>query len=180
MADLRNRMKRHVKAAKEWLGKAEQSFEQENEIRGDLNLMLARAELKRAQEAKSSSLKENRRGALLTHGMLALGLAGLVMAFGFVGPGFREAKPVNAVVPESAAKAALPAIQPGAGEKARAEPAPARVQPARAAGAQTPIDTAARRETPPAVQRTIETEDKMSPEQMQHLMRAAGKSLRGQ
>jgi len=56
MSDQKKGMKKHVIAAKEWLGKAEQSFDQENEIKGDLNMMLAQAELQRAQETKTGRI----------------------------------------------------------------------------------------------------------------------------
>ncbi|BEU87213.1 hypothetical protein TAMA11512_06770 [Selenomonas sp. TAMA-11512] len=40
--------KAHIQAAQNWLGKAASSLEAENEIRSDLHLMLAEAELRRA------------------------------------------------------------------------------------------------------------------------------------
>lgn len=42
--------RKHITAAKEWLGQAEESIDEENNIRSDLNLMLAQAELQRAKE----------------------------------------------------------------------------------------------------------------------------------
>ena len=35
----------HIRAAREWLGRAEDSLAQENDVQGDLKLMLAKAEL---------------------------------------------------------------------------------------------------------------------------------------
>jgi len=52
MSDGRNRLKNHVRAAREWLGQAEHSLDNKEDIRGDLNVMLAQAELQRAQETK--------------------------------------------------------------------------------------------------------------------------------
>lgn len=51
--DNRSRLKHHVRAAKEWLGRAEDSLNRSEDVRGDLNLMLARAELARAQETET-------------------------------------------------------------------------------------------------------------------------------
>ncbi|MBR5909807.1 MAG: hypothetical protein IKZ66_07565 [Schwartzia sp.] len=46
----RSRLRHHVRAAREWLGRAEDSLDRAEDVRGDLNLMLAQAELTRAQE----------------------------------------------------------------------------------------------------------------------------------
>lgn len=48
----RSRLRRHVRAAREWLGRAEDSLDRAEDVRGDLNLMLAQAELTRAQEVE--------------------------------------------------------------------------------------------------------------------------------
>lgn len=50
MAKVDNMMREHIAAAKKWLGKAEISLNNDNNIRGDIHLMLAEAELKRAKE----------------------------------------------------------------------------------------------------------------------------------
>lgn len=42
--------RKHITAAKEWLGHAEESMDKENGVRSDLSLMLAQAELQRAKE----------------------------------------------------------------------------------------------------------------------------------
>lgn len=42
--------KKHIDAARGWLSQAEDSLKKENDVRGDLSLMLAQAELQRAQE----------------------------------------------------------------------------------------------------------------------------------
>ena len=54
MKDKRQNLRRHIRAAKEWLGEAEDNLAAENDIRGDLNLMLAQAELKRVTETKTA------------------------------------------------------------------------------------------------------------------------------
>lgn len=51
--DKHKNVRNHIAAAKGWLNQAEDSLEQANDIRGDLNLMLAQAELQRAQEKKA-------------------------------------------------------------------------------------------------------------------------------
>ena len=50
MSDRRQRLKNHIRAAKEWLGQAEHSLDSEDDLKSELKLMLAKAELKRADE----------------------------------------------------------------------------------------------------------------------------------
>lgn len=52
MSGERERLCAHVKAAKDWLGRAESSLEKEEDVKGGLNLMLAEAELQRARETR--------------------------------------------------------------------------------------------------------------------------------
>ncbi|WP_196593091.1 hypothetical protein [Pectinatus sottacetonis] len=55
MAKVDKVMKDHVAAAKKWLGKAETSLDNDNDIRGDLHIMLAEAELKCAKEKRHNT-----------------------------------------------------------------------------------------------------------------------------
>ena len=52
MAEERERICAPVKAATDWLGRAESSLEKEEDVRGGLNLMLAEAELQRVRETR--------------------------------------------------------------------------------------------------------------------------------
>ena len=49
VADRRKMQKNHIRAARDWLGQAEHSLDHENDVQGDLKLMLARAELSKVQ-----------------------------------------------------------------------------------------------------------------------------------
>ena len=49
MSDRRKTQKNHIRAARDWLGQAEHSLDRENDVQGDLKLMLAKAELSRVQ-----------------------------------------------------------------------------------------------------------------------------------
>lgn len=49
MSDRRKTQKNHIRAARDWLGQAEHSLDHENDVRGDLKLMLAKAELSQVQ-----------------------------------------------------------------------------------------------------------------------------------
>lgn len=68
------KIRQHITAAKGWLSQAEDSLAQENDIQGDLKLMLAQAELKRAQEKNDKKLCV-RWFKRLAPGVLACGLA---------------------------------------------------------------------------------------------------------
>ncbi|MBR1396764.1 MAG: hypothetical protein IJ563_04435 [Selenomonadaceae bacterium] len=50
MNDKRQNLRHHIKAARDWLLQAEKSIECENDVQGDLKLMLAKAELKNAEK----------------------------------------------------------------------------------------------------------------------------------
>lgn len=50
MKDRRNRIRRHIQAAQKWLGQAEHNLAEENDVRGNLNIMLASAELQQVHE----------------------------------------------------------------------------------------------------------------------------------
>ena len=97
-------VRNHIAAAKGWLSQAEKSLDQENDIRGDLNLMLAQAELQSAQE------KQPQRAWLLWARRLLPLAAALCIAAGYVAylrpvPEVPAAHPVMPVVAESPAEA---------------------------------------------------------------------------
>ena len=79
VADSRNRFRQHVRAAREWLGRAESSLDKENDIRGDLNVMLAQAELQHAKESKVLTGKER-----IFRRLLPFMAAALLFSCGFV------------------------------------------------------------------------------------------------
>ena len=54
MNNKRQKVRKHITAAKDWLGRAENSMDKENDVRSDLDMMLAQAELQRAHETKFS------------------------------------------------------------------------------------------------------------------------------
>ncbi|WP_298585960.1 hypothetical protein [uncultured Megasphaera sp.] len=62
-----------VRAVRSWLEKAEASFDEESDIKGELNLMLAEAEMKNLRKHHPVSKGWLRAGALVTAFCLALG-----------------------------------------------------------------------------------------------------------
>lgn len=54
MAPLKHRMYQHLRSAKEWLTKAEEAFDKQHDVRAELDLMLAQAELQHVKEVNRS------------------------------------------------------------------------------------------------------------------------------
>ena len=54
MAHFRKNIYQHLRSAKGWLTKAEEAFDKERDVRGELNLMLAQAELQHVKEVNRS------------------------------------------------------------------------------------------------------------------------------
>lgn len=177
----------NLESAKAWIHQAEQSFGQDADIRGELNLLLAQAELQRVREANRAR-QWRWKYPLLRHS-LALVLALIAVIGGFYLWDSRttiQLQPVTinkeAVVPVAQqlqpTQAPLPAAYP--------QPSAAEQQPPA-----TIVNTAVTTNTvnsPPPVQPSQrenvpanrDHEIQLSQDEMQKLIRAAGKSLRGQ
>lgn len=186
-----------VRAVRSWLEKAEASFDKESDIKGELNLMLAEAEMKNLRKHHPVSKGWLRTGAVITALFLALG-----GWYGFHLYGQGASPPVMGTVTPapaagkaagqgSAAKAA-PAAEPVPAEEvpppAPAIPAP----PAEPAAPATPdrdepmVQPAATAVTAPAtpVQSApapvrIETKAVLSDRQVQATVQEARHTLRG-
>ncbi|MBP1764823.1 MAG: hypothetical protein H6Q65_1881 [Firmicutes bacterium] len=181
MTEIKRHTSKHLKAARQWLLQAEDSFGQDRDVRGELDLLLAQAELRHAQETNRSR-QWRYRYPLLKQG-LAFCLAFAVTAVGIGGaywslhrqPPVVVQKPVESQITKS-----LPSSQ--------------RVETIVSAHAQTHDSTLTRQQP---VQATVQSSAKeepfvsvaerksdkdvvLTPDQMQDLVRTAGKSLRGQ
>ncbi|WP_405755548.1 hypothetical protein [Anaerovibrio slackiae] len=117
--DKHKTVRNHIAAAKGWLSQAEESLEQENDIRGDLNLMLAQAELRSAQE------KQPQKAWMLWSRRLLPLAAALCIAAGYVAylrpepkvPAVPPAMPVAAErTVEAGREAGSASIEPVAGD----------------------------------------------------------------
>ena len=187
MAKNRNIFRQHIRAAREWLGRAENSLDKENDIRGDLNLMLAQAELQRAKESNGLARKPSWTVRLAPLAM-ALLLGGGCLAF------LQMERPlaVNEMQPPAAAMQASREEAPVKSEPAAALPAdqppasvPAPVSSATAAHQVQQLEVASQ---PQQVQSpstagagTAEPAATTVPSaNMQKLMQSAGRSLRAQ
>lgn len=172
--------KEHIRAARDWLGRAEDALSKRDDVEGDLKLILAKAELEHA----SPSARTRRLGSRLSRAAAFAAAACIACLVVFFVRGGEE--PASAPAPKVAQEAAPAVSQTAALEEsaAPAAPAAAAVQEAPAVPAAAPRAEAA----PPAPERTEppmsepaapapETSPVPSPE-MQKLMQSAGEVLR--
>ena len=87
MKQKRNVLCNRIRSAKSWLNRAEDNFANQNDVQGEINLLLAQAELQHLQEQKPSFFQKNRH-------FIALFTA-IIIAFG--GWSFLYKKPVEPV-----------------------------------------------------------------------------------
>ena len=193
MSERKKRLKNHIKAAKEWLCKAEDSLDKDNNIQGDLNLMLAQAELQRAKESEQSQPKKK------IHGFVRLAPVAVAVLLVGIGSQFwphvfatKVPTPVLKTVAEEPAKppGPLPPVMSEINTGEISAPAVARQQIVPAAvkvdvplaeneQSMVKLAPAEERETMSA-EAESPVKSKIPPADMQKLMRAAGKTLREQ
>ncbi|MFC2342629.1 MAG: hypothetical protein ACFNWW_01960 [Negativicutes bacterium] len=189
--------KEHVRAAREWLGRAEDSLEQEDHIRGDLDVMLAQAELQRAQETEEGRVRRRWLGRLLPAGAAAL-VAALVWGLwpSVPAPLIERPSVMPAAEPGEAGSASVPAaaatpmaIESSTVRPMTAEIVPPTVPPMTAeissvveepSSVEVPISEAADMEPLPQPSSRVPSRDILPSRDMQKLMSAAGQSLRAQ
>ncbi|GBG58051.1 hypothetical protein SPFL3102_01771 [Sporomusaceae bacterium FL31] len=193
MADLKQRMSRHLRSARQWLTRAEESFDKESDIRAELDLMLAQAELQHAKETKRAG-EWRYKYLVMRHGF-ALGLA-MLIAVGGLGGAFYMIQGRQTVIPPSIAEQPSQSIHrtdfqvvpdtatvPKTSSAEAMDSVSARVSEVPAIVQAQPVSMKATDRQEMKVQQHKEAADsglELPPDEMQKLMRAAGKSLRGQ
>ena len=194
MTDLKNKLKGHLCSARYWLGKAEESIEKDRDIRAELNLMLAQAEITHAKIVKSEKhcRQINYRG-LLIRSILLTGLASFVLVFGFggfMGIHHKVATESQQATQENVGGLGLQSIVNKQVESAQEAPAmnqsvTINQQPTMPA---VEIETKSPQQKVDVEAPTVKLEEKtalpeqpirLQPHEMQELISAAGKSLRG-
>lgn len=185
MAKNRNTFRQHIRAAREWLGRAENSLDKENDIRGDLNLMLAQAELQRAKESNGLARKPSWTVRLAPLAMALLLVGGCLAFLQMERPmAANETQPPAAAM--QASREEVPAkSEPAAALPADPAPAPAPVYPVTAAHqaqrAEAAVQPQPVQPAPAAAAGTAEPAATTVPSaNMQKLMQSAGRSLRAQ
>lgn len=178
--------KEHVRAAREWLGRAEDSLEQEDHIRGDLDVMLAQAELQRAQETEEGRVRRRWLGRLLPAGAAAL-VAALVWGLwpSVPAPLIDRPSVMPAAEPGEAVSVSVPAAAatPMAIESSTVRPMTAEISSVveEPSSVEVPIsEKAADMEPLPQPSSRVPSRDILPSRDMQKLMSAAGQSLRAQ
>ena len=183
-AEDRSRLRLHVRAAREWLGRAEESLGRADDVRGDLNLMLAQAELTRAKETERPgvSVVWARRlaplfvAALIAGGGYSMWRVGTQAESGPLPSARHVEQSVAPIPPEVVVLPTLPQepakpISPGIAEPPAREEEPPEIIPTTELDAPETVEAA---ETP---QESVQ-QARLPSEDMQRLMNSAGQSLR--
>lgn len=202
MADIKKNIAKSIRSARQWLANAEDSFGNDRDIRGELDLFLAQAELQRVREAKRSGHWRTK-FSLFSHG-LALGLALFIAVAGLGGAYWwvhtQKAVPVPLVTQNPTSIGKLPVNAAPAPEVKQQQADKTNVDfNEQTASSQTKNSVAGTRETgekslsqQPQPVHSVVSQDasesdrpaektiNLPPDEMQKLIRAAGKSLRGQ
>ena len=197
MKDRNQKQRRHIRAARQWLGEAEHSLAENHRVRGELKVMLAKAELARVEGTPGHRFVKKWSMRLLP-ALVALVIAGGGYAFwqsrsavytAAPAPVQAEVDAVDAVEdtagPQEATAAPVTAAA-SAAETAPAAPAPAEQLPETQAAATVPaavLPQAAPQETASAPaaaepQAVAPSAPKIPDDGMQKLMQTAGKTLR--
>ncbi|WP_425058606.1 hypothetical protein [Sporomusa carbonis] len=197
MADCKQNINRHLNSAQQWLSQAEQDFDKNRDIRGELNLFLAQAELTHAREVNRSQHWRYKYPAL-RHG-LAFGLA-LAVAVGGMGVSYWWGVSRHNVQPTPQAAQLAPlaetsvkqassvagSINPATEPMAPAQPVAGRPAAAHTEPAvyQQPVRHS-RLPEPSEQPKSSSTADQskdvpLTTDEINKLIRSAGKSLRGQ
>ena len=182
---------KRVKSVKRWLEKAENSYSNHKELTGEMNLIMAQAEMQRLKEVRGTSPRRKSllpRGALAVAGLLVVGASFLKDKF--FAPASTPARPVEtavttpttAVVPVEEADKKAEEVPSVSAETVTTEPVetdpskpdPEVVPSAKAAPvvitpAPAPIKVAAPKPAAPA----------LSDQEIQRVVGEAGRALRG-
>ena len=182
---------KRVKSVKRWLEKAENSYSNHKELTGEMNLIMAQAEMQRLKEVRGTSPRRKwllRGGALAVAGLLFLGAS--FLQDNFFAPASTPVRPVEtavttpttAVVPVEEADKKTEEILPVSAETVTTEPvemdppkpdpevaAPAKAAPVVMTPAPAPIKVAAPKPAAPA----------LSDQEIQRVVGEAGRALRG-
>ena len=168
----------HVRAAREWLGRAEDSLAQEDHIRGDLDVMLAQAELQRAQEMGEGRTRRRWLRRLLPAGAAAVAAA-IVWGAWPSAPPFDE-RPLTMTASEPVAEEKAAGTRMPVPAAHETSPSPPMAEAGLRAEEEPPFAEESlqemRTEEPPSLSPPVRVPSR----DMQKLMRAAGQGLRAQ
>lgn len=185
---------KRVKSVKRWLEKAENSYSNHKELTGEMNLIMAQAEMQRLKEVRGTSPRRKwllRGGALAVAGLLFLGAS--FLKDNFFAPASTPVRSVEtavttpdaAVVPVEEADKKTEEILPVSAETVTTEPVetdppkpdpevvpPAKAAPVVSTPVPAPIKAAAPKPTAPVA-------PALSDQEIQSVVGEAGRALRG-
>lgn len=168
-----------IQATKHWLNRAEQHFDQNASTRGELDLLLAEAELRSTREnLKPASVGV--RTFCLQHGLpftLALALVAVGLSGAWLLWNRTPATPMAAPALAVSQPIAVQAAQPVPSEQPNTSTAP--VQKTEETPSAAVVPTIPRQEVN-SIDKPATRETTVSPDEMKRLVRTAGQSLRGQ
>lgn len=183
MKERNQKQRRHIRAARQWLGEAEHSLAENHRVRGELKVMLAKAELARVEGTPGHRFVKKWSMRILP-ALAAIFLAGGGYAL------WQAQLPHNAAVPapvETEAPEPSPALPAETADEPplapieipeQAQPAAAPAQAAPAPSSEpVPAQAAAPSEAQPAAP-PRESAPRVPDDGMQKLMQTAGKALR--
>lgn len=193
MKDRNQKQRRHIRAARQWLGEAEHSLAENHRVRGELKVMLAKAELARVEGTPGHRFVKKWSMRLLP-ALVALVIAGGGYAFwqsrsavytAAKAPVQAEVDDVDAVEDAAGPQEAPAAQVTAAVSAAETEPGPSapaeHLPQAEAAAAPAVAQAAPAQERIPAAtepQPAAQSAPKIPDDGMQKLMQTAGKTLR--
>ena len=193
MKDRNQKQRRHIRAARQWLGEAEHSLAENHRVRGELKVMLAKAELARVEGTPGHRFVKKWSMRLLP-ALVALVIAGGGYAFwqrrsavytAATAPVQAEVDDVDAVEDAAGPQEAPAAQVTAAVSAAETEPGPSapaeHLPQAEAAAAPAVAQAAPAQERIPAAtepQPAAQSAPKIPDDGMQKLMQTAGKTLR--
>lgn len=160
---------KRVKSVKRWLEKAENSYSNHKELTGEMNLIMAQAEMQRLKEVRGTSPRRKwlfRGGALAVAGALFLGASFLKDSF--FAPAPTPVRPVETAV--TTPTTAVVPVEEADLAKPDSEAVPAKAAPVVMTSAPAPVEVSA--VTKPAV-------PALSDQEIQRVVGEAGRALRG-
>lgn len=188
MADFKDNMYRRLRSARQWLTRAEEAFDKDRDVRAELNLMLAQAELQHAKEANRTR-HWRYKYSLLTQGT-AVGLAMMIAVIGFGGT-YWWVNQHQTREDQASPAVQLQMPQQSLADSNLAEPKP-HLEPQAAIVQQTSAPATVKTEhqqTSTVAESRVKNDEQpyqaekqvvLPPDELQKLVRVAGKSLRGQ
>lgn len=164
-------MRSKIQATKQWLTRAEEHFDRNAQVRGEMDLLLAEAELRSTRE-KIQSHPRKLKLSWIYQGM-AFGLATITVAFGAGVAWWWQPERVDIIPPQVVFTTVAPIPQTQVPNISAAPVKKPETPPAAA------VDSAIPGQEVKSIDKSASREPSVSQEEMKRLIQAAGQSLRG-